>query len=82
MKNRISDDQFATAPATRASQTRVSQAPISGAPVASPDLLNTAKELLDQQRQKIETYVQGNPTLGLGAALCIGVLLGWFSKRR
>ncbi len=74
MKNRISEDHFATAPTTSPPTVRE--------PVASSDFLQTAKEQFGQQRQKIESYVQENPALGISAAICIGVLVGWFSKRR
>jgi hypothetical protein len=32
--------------------------------------------------RQIETYVQQHPLTGIGAALCIGIALGWFIKRR
>ena len=30
----------------------------------------------------VESYVQEHPVTGIGAAICIGIFLGWMSKRR
>jgi ElaB/YqjD/DUF883 family membrane-anchored ribosome-binding protein len=49
---------------------------------ASADLLHTAQKKLAAGRTVIERYVQGYPAVSIGAALCIGVLIGWISKRR
>ena len=32
--------------------------------------------------RQIETYVQQHPLTGIGAAFSIGIVLGWFIKRR
>ena len=39
------------------------------------------RQIADRLRQ-VETYVQAHPVTGIGAAFCIGVLLGWIIKRR
>jgi ElaB/YqjD/DUF883 family membrane-anchored ribosome-binding protein len=70
MKNRFSDDLLAFSP------------PVSETPTTPADVLHAARKQLDQQRQWIETYVQEHPVVGIGTALCIGVLIGWISKRR
>ncbi len=70
MKNRIPGDLLASAPQVP----RTSTAPA--------ELLPAAQKQFNQRRQWIEMYVQEHPAVGLGAALCIGVLIGWISKRR
>lgn len=39
------------------------------------------KQFADRMRQA-ETYVREHPVVGLGAAFCIGILLGWVIKRK
>jgi ElaB/YqjD/DUF883 family membrane-anchored ribosome-binding protein len=39
------------------------------------------RQITDRLRQ-IEGYVQEHPVTGIGAAFCIGVLLGWIIKRK
>jgi ElaB/YqjD/DUF883 family membrane-anchored ribosome-binding protein len=68
MKNRIADTPFAQHVPRRST--------------APTDLLQSAQTRFNQGRKWIETYVQEHPAAGIGAALCIGVLIGWFSKRR
>ncbi len=70
MKNRISDDLLASDP------------PIPRTPTATTELLNSAQKQLDQGRRAVEMYVQEHPAVGIGAAFCIGVLIGWISKRK
>ncbi len=67
MKNRIPDYLLASAPES-------STAPI--------EMLHAAQKQLDQRRRWIEAYIQEHPAVGIGAALCIGVLVGWIIKRR
>ena len=70
MKNRIANNLLASAPHVPRTST------------ASAELLHAAQKQLDQQRRWIETYVQEHPAVGIGAALCIGVLFGWIIKRK
>ena len=39
------------------------------------------KQFADRMRQA-ETYVRKHPVSGLGAALCIGIIVGWVIKRK
>lgn len=39
------------------------------------------KQLADGMRQT-ETFVREHPVSGLGAAFCIGILLGWIIRRK
>jgi len=39
------------------------------------------KQIADRMRQ-VKTCVQEHPVTGIGMAFCIGVFLGWISKRR
>ena len=70
MKNRLPGDLWASAPH------------FSRTPTAPAELLHAVQKQLDQRRRWIEMYVQEHPAVGIGAALCIGVLIGWIIKRR
>lgn len=70
MKNRIADELLAAAPQG------------SGIPAAGSDLLHTAQDQLGQLVKRVEAYIQDHPGVGVGAALCIGVVIGWINKRR
>jgi ElaB/YqjD/DUF883 family membrane-anchored ribosome-binding protein len=67
---------------------RIAQNPLDGSPrgkqmlPAPAELMDTAQKKFAQGRTMIERYVQDYPAVGIGAALCIGVLIGWISKRR
>ena len=39
------------------------------------------KQFVDRTRQA-ETYIREHPVSGLGAAFCIGIVLGWVIKRK
>jgi hypothetical protein len=41
-----------------------------------------AQKQITRGVRQIETYVQQHPITGIGAAFCIGIVLGWFIKRR
>ena len=49
---------------------------------AFEELRNQAQKEFARRQRQIEALVQEHPVAGLGAAICIGILLGWFSKRR
>jgi len=49
---------------------------------ATQELLGLAQEQIALQMHKIEMFVQKHPVSGIGAAFCIGILLGWVIKRR
>ena len=70
MINRIPDDLLASDPEVASSST------------TSAELLQAAQKQFDDGRRRVETYIQEHPAAGIGAALCIGVLIGWYSKRR
>jgi hypothetical protein len=42
----------------------------------------TSPDAFARRMRQIETLVQEHPVTGIGAAFCIGILLGWFSKRK
>jgi ElaB/YqjD/DUF883 family membrane-anchored ribosome-binding protein len=48
---------------------------------ASPKLLDVVQMRITDRMRVIEAYVQEHPVTGIGAALCIGIFLGWFIKR-
>ena len=45
-------------------------------------LRNLAQKQIGQPMRQVETFIQEHPATGIGAAFCIGILLGWFIKRR
>jgi ElaB/YqjD/DUF883 family membrane-anchored ribosome-binding protein len=47
----------------------------------NPKLLDLVQKQIADRMRVIETYVQGHPVTGIGAAFCIGILLGWVIKR-
>jgi ElaB/YqjD/DUF883 family membrane-anchored ribosome-binding protein len=49
---------------------------------ASQALSDLAQQQITYRLRQVETYVQAHPVTGIGAALCIGILLGWVIKRR
>jgi len=49
---------------------------------AFQDLQDLAQKQIAHRMRQVETYVQAHPVTGIGAALCIGIILGWFIKRR
>ena len=49
---------------------------------AIQELRNQAQNEFARRMRQIQALVQEHPVMGLGAAFCIGILLGWFSKRR
>lgn len=51
-------------------------------PAALKDLRDLAQKQIADRMHQVETYVQSHPLTGIGAALCMGILLGWFIKRR
>ncbi len=69
MKNRIANDPRGFIPQDPPKPTGPSQ------------LLLVAQRQLGRGLRRIETYVQENPALGIGTALCLGVVIGWISKR-
>jgi ElaB/YqjD/DUF883 family membrane-anchored ribosome-binding protein len=70
MINRIPDDLLASGPQIPSPST------------TSAELLQAAQKQFDDGRRRVETYIQEHPAAGISAALCIGVLIGWYSKRR
>jgi ElaB/YqjD/DUF883 family membrane-anchored ribosome-binding protein len=72
MKNRVFDKLFST--------TIVKDRPA--------DLPNAAKtrggirQKADWSRQAVEDFVVSHPALALGAAVSVGLLLGWWIKRK
>lgn len=70
MKNRITADLLAFAP----DDSR-----------AKPDRngwLHAAQSQMSQRGRWVKMYIQDYPAVGIGAALCIGVVIGWINKRR
>jgi len=48
----------------------------------SQALSELAQQQITYRLRQVETYVQAHPVTGIGAAFCIGILLGWIIKRR
>jgi ElaB/YqjD/DUF883 family membrane-anchored ribosome-binding protein len=46
------------------------------------ELRDVAQKEFAYRMSQVETYVQEHPVTGIGAALCIGVFIGWVIKRR
>ena len=46
------------------------------------ELRTLARTKLIRQRTKAEDFLGEYPLSGLAAAVCLGVVLGWFMKRR
>ena len=46
------------------------------------DLGDLAQKQFAHRMRQVEVYVQEHPVTGIGAALCIGICLGWIIKRR
>lgn len=49
---------------------------------AVQELRDQAQNEFARRMRQVKALVQEHPATGLGAAFCIGILLGWFSKRR
>lgn len=49
---------------------------------AFQDLRDLAQKQIADRIRQVETYVQTHPAAGIGAAICIGIFLGWMIKRR
>ena len=43
---------------------------------------NLAQQQIAYRMRQVERCVQEHPVTGIGAAFCMGVLLGWVIKRR
>jgi ElaB/YqjD/DUF883 family membrane-anchored ribosome-binding protein len=70
MKNRIPD--------YLAESTRIDQS----SELALQELFDLARKQFADRMRQAETYVREHPVTGLGAALCIGIFLGWVIKRK
>lgn len=55
-----------------------------GQPPQSPfqTLRDQAEKQISDRIAGVETYIKQHPATGVGAAFCIGILLGWLIKRR
>jgi len=69
MKNRMANKPFVEHP----------QGP--APPSTLHALLPAVRETVKEGRRQVEMYVRENPAIGIGAALCLGVVIGWISKR-
>jgi ElaB/YqjD/DUF883 family membrane-anchored ribosome-binding protein len=49
---------------------------------AFQELRNLARKQFADRMRQAETYVREHPVSGLGAAFCLGILLGWVIKRK
>ena len=49
---------------------------------AFQELRDQARDQFAKRMRQAETYVREHPVSGLGAAFCMGILLGWIIKRR
>lgn len=70
MKNRIPDHLPAARQTGQASQP------------AFQELRDLAQKQIADRVHQVETYVQSHPVIGVGAAFCIGIYLGWVIKRK
>jgi len=48
---------------------------------ALQELRNEAQQEFTRRMRQIESLVQRHPVMGISAAFCIGILLGWKIKR-
>jgi hypothetical protein len=51
-------------------------------PMAHPELFGPPPKPLSTSPSPLSDYLSDNPLISLGAAVCIGMALGWFMKRR
>jgi ElaB/YqjD/DUF883 family membrane-anchored ribosome-binding protein len=49
---------------------------------AFQELRDLAQKQIAERMRQVEKYVQTHPVAGIGAAICIGIFLGWMIKRR
>jgi len=52
------------------------------APPAFAALRDQAEKQISARIADVEAYIKQHPATGVGAAFCIGILLGWLIKRR
>ncbi|MEO8494316.1 MAG: hypothetical protein ABI614_04550 [Planctomycetota bacterium] len=70
MKNRIPDYLPASSHTDQASEATLQE------------LRALVRERFAEQMRQAETFVREHPVSGLGAAVCLGILLGWVIKRK
>ena len=46
------------------------------------ELRNLAQKQFADRMRQVEKYVKEHPATAVGAGFCMGILLGWFIKRR
>jgi hypothetical protein len=51
-------------------------------PMAHPELFGPPPKQLSASPIPLSDYLSEYPLISLGAAVCIGMALGWFMKRR
>jgi hypothetical protein len=51
-------------------------------PTAHPELFGPPPKPLVATQIPLSDYLSEHPLISLGAAVCIGMALGWFMKRR
>jgi ElaB/YqjD/DUF883 family membrane-anchored ribosome-binding protein len=49
---------------------------------AIQEMLKVAQKQIAERMRQVTTCVQDHPATAIGAALCIGIFLGWVIKRR
>lgn len=70
MKNRIPDYLSASSQTDQASEPTFQE------------LRDLARAQFADRLRQAETFVREHPVSGLGAAFCIGIVLGWVIKRK
>lgn len=63
-------------------QLPVSQWPTQPSSPAFQAIRDQAEKHISDRIADVETYIKQHPATGIGAAFCIGILLGWLIKRR
>ncbi len=49
---------------------------------AFQELRDLAQQQIADRLRQVETHVQSHPAVGIAAAICIGIFLGWMIKRK
>ncbi len=70
MKTRITTDLLPSAPK------------VSLTPTGWDDLLHAGRKQMSQSGRWVRGYIRDHPAVGIGAAISIGVVIGWINKRR
>lgn len=51
-------------------------------PAVFQGLRDMGEKQITYRIRQVKSYIQVHPVTGIGAAFCLGILLGWFNKRK